>query len=115
MKTEFDALARNRTWDFVPVAPSMNVVECKWLFLLKHKSDGSSDRYKARLVAKGFTQRLGLDYLSTFSPVVKPVTVRLVLTIATQYSWPIHQIDVNNAFLQGRLEEEVYMRQPPRL
>jgi len=113
MKAEYDALIRNQTWDLVPSDPSRNVVDCKWLFRIKHKPDGSIDRYKARLVAKGFTQRPGLDYHSTFSPVVKLATVRLVLAIAAQRSWPIHQLDVNNAFLQGSLEEDVYMRQPP--
>jgi len=113
MKAEYDALIRNQTWDLVPSDPSRNVVDCKWLFRIKHKPDGSIDRYKARLVAKGFTQRPGLDYHSTFNPVVKPATVRLVLAIVAQRSWPIHQLDVNNAFLQGSLEEDVYMRQPP--
>ena len=88
MQAEFDTLFRNRTWDLVPVTPSINVVECKWLFRIKDKSDGSIDRYKARLVAKGLTHRQGLYFHSTFSQVVKTVTVRFVLTIATQYNWP---------------------------
>nr|XP_016514347.1 PREDICTED: uncharacterized mitochondrial protein AtMg00810-like [Nicotiana tabacum] len=100
MKAEYDALIRNQTWDLVPSDPSRIVVDCKWLFRVKHKPDGSIDRYKAHLVAKGFTQRPGLDYHSTFNPAVKPAIVRLVLAIATQRSWPIHQLDVNNAFLQ---------------
>lgn len=113
MQTEYNALVHNHTWTLVPPACSHNVVDCKWVFKIKYKSDGSVDRYKARLVAKGFTQRPGLDYHSTYSPVIKPTTVRLVLTIAVQKNWHVHQLDVNNAFLQGRLEEEVFMKQPP--
>lgn len=112
MEDEFDALIKNKTWDLVPPNPTKNVVDCRWLFRIKHKPDGTVDRYKARLVIKGFTQRPGVDFHDTFSPVVKPVTVRLILSLAVQQKWPIHQLDVNNAFLQGTLEDEVSMSQP---
>lgn len=69
------------------------------------------DRHKARLVAQGFTQTLGLDFFNTFSPVIKPATLRLVLSVAASFNWAVHQIDINNAFLSGTLQETVYMRQ----
>lgn len=86
---------------------------CKWIFKVKNIPDGSVDHHKTRLVAKGFTQRPRLDYHAIFSPVIKPTIVRLVLSIVVQNHWPLHQLDVNNAFLQGHLDEDVYMSQPP--
>ncbi|WVZ23444.1 hypothetical protein V8G54_001988 [Vigna mungo] len=112
MQAEFDALHRNNTWELVSRSSTQNLVGCKWVFRIKRHLDCSIDRYKARLVAKGFHQRPGWDYTKTFSPVVKPVTIRIVLTLAVRQGWSIRQLDVNNAFLQGTLEEEVFMLQP---
>ncbi|KAK0591194.1 hypothetical protein LWI29_036789 [Acer saccharum] len=82
MSEECNALIRNGTWELVQLTPSTNIIGYKWIFCIKRKSDGSTDRYKARLVTKGFNQRPGVDYFETFSPVIKPITIRLVLSIA---------------------------------
>jgi len=113
MSEECNALVHNGTWELVPPEMASNIVGCKWIFRIKRKTDGSVDRYKARLVAKGFNQRPGVDYFETFSPVIKPTTVRLVLSIAISHGWSLRQLDINNAFLQGRLTETVFMAQPP--
>jgi hypothetical protein len=109
---EHDALLMNHTWDLVPRPPQSNVVSGKWVFKHKFKADGTLERYKARWVLRGFTQRPGIDFDETFSPVVKPATVRTVLSLALSRSWPIHQLDVKNAFLHGNLSETVYCSQP---
>ncbi|CAL9006703.1 unnamed protein product [Prunus brigantina] len=106
MTEEINALLKNHTWTLVPSFPSQNLVGCKWVFRIKRHSDGSIERYKARLVAKGFHQRPGIDYAETFSPVVKPATIRTVLSLAVSRGWSLRQLDVKNAFLHGFLQED---------
>lgn len=113
MQDEYHALLKNQTWTLVSPSDSKRPIGCKWVFRVKENPDGSINKYKARLVVKGFHQQAGSDFTETFSPVVKPVTVRTVLTLVVTNQWSIKQIDVNNAFLNGVLEEEVYMIQPP--
>ena len=113
MHDEIQALHSNNTWSLVHVHPSMNVIGCRWVYKIKRRMDGSVERYKARLVARGFTQHEGSDYSETLSPVVKHATVRLVFSIAVSCNWKIHQLDIHNAFINGVLTEEVYMKQPP--
>jgi hypothetical protein len=112
MDDEYAALMKNKTWQLVPPRSNQNLIDCKWVYKIKHKPDGYVDRYKARLVAKGFKQRLGIDYDDTFSPVVKPTTIRLILSLALSQCWDLRQLDVKNVFLHDILEEEVYMKQP---
>jgi hypothetical protein len=104
---EIDALAKNRTWELVDLPPGRKAVKSKWVFKLK--ADG---RYRARLVAKGFTQIPGIDFDETFSPVARFESLRLLLALAALEDWEIHQLDVKSAFLNGVLEEEIYMEQP---
>ncbi|XP_071728586.1 uncharacterized mitochondrial protein AtMg00810-like [Rutidosis leptorrhynchoides] len=112
MTDEYKALMDNNTWVLVPRTPNMHVIRSLWIFRHKIKSDGSLERYKARLVGDGRSQIVGIDCNVTFSPVVKPATIRLVLSIALSKSWNINQLDVKNAFLHGSLNETVYMYQP---
>jgi hypothetical protein len=109
---EYEVLLSNNTWDLVPQPPKANVITDKWIFKRKLKADGSLDQYKARWVLQGFTQRPGVDYDETFSAVIKPTTVQTVLTLAVFRSWPVHQLDVKNAFLHITLSENVYYSQP---
>ncbi|KAM0029928.1 putative RNA-directed DNA polymerase [Helianthus debilis subsp. tardiflorus] len=113
MEIEMEALLRNKTWEKCVLPPGKKTVGCRWVFTIKHKPDGSIERYKARLVAKGYTQTYGIDYSETFSPVAKIDTIRVLFSIAANEGWPLHQFDVKNAFLHGELKEEVYMEAPP--
>ena len=112
MADEFTALISHGTWELVPKSSAPNLIGCKWVFRIKRNPDGTVDRFKARLVAKGFNQRPGVDYTETFSPVIKPTTIRLILSLALSNGWSLKQIDVNNAFLHGQLTEQVFMQQP---
>jgi histone deacetylase 1/2 len=112
MQDEYDALLGNGTWTLVPRPQGVNVITGKWLWKHKLHPDGSLERRNARWVVRGNTQRAGVDFHQTFSPVVKPATIRTVLHLAASRDWPVHQLDVKNAFLHGELVERVYCRQP---
>lgn len=112
MSEEYDSLIKNKTFCLVDLPPGRTVVDNKWVFKIKRNENGQLDRYKARLVAKGFTQKYGIDYNDSFSPVVRTATIRLLLAIANELNLSIDHLDVKTAFLNGELKEEVYMRQP---
>ena len=84
----------------------------KWIYRIKHKSDGSWLKNKARLVAKGYSQHKGVDYFETFAPVARKDTIRTLIALAAQKGWPLYQLDVKSAFLNGELEEEIYVEPP---
>ncbi|KAH9801961.1 retrovirus-related pol polyprotein from transposon RE2 [Citrus sinensis] len=112
MAEELAALHQNKTWTLVPRPHDANVIGSKWVYKTKYREDGTIDRLKARLVAKGYTQVPSIDFDETFSPVIKPTTIRLVLALAISSKWLIKQLDVRNAFLHGQLKEIAYMEQP---
>lgn len=112
MDDELAAMERTNTWSVVTLPPHHHAIGSKWVYRVKYKADGTVDRYKARLVAKGYNQQEGIDFIDTFSPVAKIVTVKVLLTLSASYGWPLAQMDVNNAFFNGDLFEKVYMSLP---
>ncbi|RVW31427.1 Retrovirus-related Pol polyprotein from transposon RE1 [Vitis vinifera] len=111
---EIRALEKNETWEVMNLPRGKKPVGCKWVFTVKYKADGTVERYKARLVAKGFTQTYDIDYTETFAPVAKLNTIRVLLSLVANLDRPLLQFDIKNAFLNGELEEEVFMMLPPR-
>nr|GEV97974.1 putative reverse transcriptase, RNA-dependent DNA polymerase, Gag-polypeptide of LTR copia-type [Tanacetum cinerariifolium] len=112
MQQEIKAFYKNETWTLEELPEGKRPIDSKWVYKTKFKSNGEVERYKARLVAKGCTQKEEVDYHETFAPVSKLVTVPTLLVVATKKGWIIHQLDVNNAFLHGDVDEEVYMKIP---
>ncbi|GJW64952.1 ribonuclease H-like domain-containing protein [Tanacetum coccineum] len=109
---EYNALVKNGTWLLVPRPAGVNMVHSMCLFKHKFHAGGTLRRYKARLVAKDSSQQIGVEFDETFSPVVKRATIRMVLSLTVSRKWPIHQLKVKNAFLNGDLSETVYIHQP---
>jgi hypothetical protein len=103
MLEELGALEKNKTWDLVKLPIGKKVVSCKWVFTVKQTPEGKVERYKARLVSRGYSQTYGIDYDETFAPVAKMSTVRLLISCAVNFGWPLHQLYVKNAFLHGDL------------
>ena len=112
MEEEMCHIKELGTWDLVLKPTDTNIVGCKWVYKLKRDQKGEVSRYKARLVAQGFTQVPGVDYIDTFAPVAKFLTLHVLLTLAASHDWEIHQMDVKNAYLNGKLTETIYMKQP---
>ncbi|KAL0445596.1 UNVERIFIED_CONTAM: Retrovirus-related Pol polyprotein from transposon RE2 [Sesamum latifolium] len=112
MKSEMDSMGSNQVWTLVGLPKGVSPVGCKWIYKRKLGADGEVTAFKARLVAKGYTQRPGVDFEETYSPVAMAKSIRIVLAIAAWYEYEIWQIDVKTAFLNGYVEEEIFMDQP---
>ncbi|GAB2269654.1 hypothetical protein Dimus_038780 [Dionaea muscipula] len=113
MNEEIDSLKKNNTWTLVPKPEKCRIIECKWIYKVKEGiTKADPVRYKARLVAKGFTQKEGIDYTEIFSPVVKFKTIRIMLAVTAFYDLELEQMDVKTAFLNGDLDETIFMSQP---
>jgi hypothetical protein len=112
MQEEYDSLIANGTWQLTPIPKDRNPIGCKWVFRTKRDVSGNVVRHKARLVAKGFAQVHGVDFHETFAPVAKFTTIRCILAIGAAMDLEMHQMDVKTAFLNGDLEEDIYMVQP---
>ena len=109
---ELDSLHANGVWEVVPRPPNTNIVSCKWVFKLKRDADGNVACYKARLVARGFTQAYRINYMDTYAPVTRLETIRLLFALAVEKDWEIRQIDVKTAYLNGDLDEKIFMALP---
>ena len=107
MIEEYQSIMNNDVWDVVPRPEGKSVVTSKWIYKIKHATDGSIEKYKARFVARGFSQKEGIGYEKTFAPVARYTSIRTILALVAVMKWKIHQMDVKTAFLNGVVEEEV--------
>jgi Reverse transcriptase (RNA-dependent DNA polymerase) len=112
MQEEMKAIEKNDTWELTTLPKGHKPIGVKWVYKKKMNVQGEVERYKARLVAKGYKQKTEIDYEEVFAPVVRMETIRLLISLAAQNKWSIFQMDVKSAFLNGVLEEEVYIEQP---
>jgi hypothetical protein len=109
---EMVALDANAIWELVVLPKDKKAIKCKWVYKIKHNVDGFVNRYKERLVAKGYAQTYGIDYEKTYSLVARMTIVKVIIAMAIIKGWSLHQMDVNNVFLHGDLQKEVYMEEP---
>jgi hypothetical protein len=112
MVEEYESIVRNDVWEVVPGLVGKSVVTSRWLYKTKFAVDGSIEKHKARFVVRGFSQIEGVDYDETFTPVLRYTSIRSIIAIAAEMGWSIHQMDVKTAFVNGFIDEEVYIEQP---
>ena len=112
MNEEYKSMQDNKVWELVSLPVGAKPVGCKWIFKTKRDSNGNVERYKARLVAKGFTQKEGIDFKETFSPVSSKDSFRTIMALVAYFDLELRQMDVKTAFLNGDIKETIYMVQP---
>jgi hypothetical protein len=112
MTEEYQSIIKSDVWEIVPRPKRKDVVSSKWLFKIKHVVDGSIEKYKERFVAHGFSQKEGIDYEETFTPIARYTLIKTIIALAAKMKWKLHQMDVKTTFLNGVIEEEVYIEQP---
>jgi hypothetical protein len=112
MTEEYQSIMKNEVWEIVPRPKNKDVVSSRWLFKIKNVVDGSIEKYKARFVARGFSQKESIDYEETFALVARYTSIKTIIALAAKMKWKLHQMDVKTAFLNGVIEEEVYIEQP---
>ena len=112
VRSEMDSIMANGTWEITERPYGCKPLGCKWVFKKKLRPDGTIEKYKARLVAKGYSQKEEEDFFDTYSPVARLTTIRVLLSLAASHGLLVHQMDVKTAFLNGELDEEIYMQQP---
>lgn len=112
MIEEYRSIMKNNVWEIVPRLEDKSVVSYKWIYKIKHAADGSMEKYKDRFVARGFSQKEGIDYDEAFAPVARYTSIRIVISLASIFGWKLHQMDVKTAFLNGKIDQEVFVEQP---
>ena len=112
MIEEYNSIMKNDVWEVVPRPTRKSVVTSRWLYKSKHVVDGSIEKYKTKFVARGFTKKEGIDYDETFAVVAKYTTIITIISLAAVFGWKLHQMDVKTTFLNGKIDEEVYIKQP---
>jgi hypothetical protein len=111
MMEEFQSITKNDVWEVVPRPEGKSMVTSKWLFKIQHSADGSIEKYKARFVSRVFSQKEGIDYDETLAPVARYTSIRTIISLALVLGWKLHQMDVKTTFLNGQVEEVVYIEQ----
>jgi hypothetical protein len=112
MTKEYQTIIKNDVWEIVPRLKSKDVVSSKWLYKIQHVVDGSIEKYKTMFIARGFSQKEGIEYEETFSPVAIYTSIRTIISLAAKMKSKLHQMDVKTTFFNGVIEEEVYIEQP---